>query len=405
MLFLYPSVANSREATIFYDHAPPGSTRDGGRFEYLLPGDPTDGRRNGRPARIQIEEGGEICFKIEHANAVLYDYSLKTEVLETPSPPSSLLELVKKFADFFEPIAVPKVVTDSTRYVESVTGLYKNLSEMRQKTLQSDSIADFNVSYKAVDSLNTLAKENNSAADSLWVILERGGVKPNGFLAMLRGVQTTLWQETSTLWDRFEKAKGWDARRCVEIGTDRLRISLRIKGEAEDNTLMRPRGDVGSVEAIPIATSGFAVAGGAVVSVLVRDQKRFTLRDGVVTEMDDDEPRLRPMVFGLGRAWTVPWLWGAIGVSADDDGVSDVFLGLMARFGSALGGQQLSIGIGPTFTRVAVGLEKGQVGEPLPEDIDDLDDIIERQLRFGLGFTLAITGFDFSGDKSEGGNK
>jgi hypothetical protein len=70
--------------------------------------------------------------------------------------------------------------------------------------------------------------------------------------------------------------------------------------------------------------------------------------------------------------------------------VSDVFIGLTLRSGNSLVGPRIGLGLGLALSRVPVGVSQGTVGGALPADVKNVDDIVQRSFRAGLGVTFAV---------------
>jgi hypothetical protein len=67
-----------------------------------------------------------------------------------------------------------------------------------------------------------------------------------------------------------------------------------------------------------------------------------------------------------------------------------VFVGMTFRGGASFIGGRINAGVGLALTRVPVGVSQGSVGSALPADVQNVDDVIQRDFRPGLGVTFAV---------------
>ncbi|MEJ7811493.1 MAG: hypothetical protein WKG32_13860 [Gemmatimonadaceae bacterium] len=88
------SGAAAQRATIFYDHTPAGGDVSS-RLSFRAPGSAT--RIDQRPPQpIEIDQGGQLYFVVEHANPLLYTYAVTTKALTVS--PSRLNDMEREFA-------------------------------------------------------------------------------------------------------------------------------------------------------------------------------------------------------------------------------------------------------------------------------------------------------------------
>jgi hypothetical protein len=285
-------------------------------------------------------------------------------------------------------------------YASRVEPVLSKLRYLQHLKLGSDGEASFETSVARVDSVFREAQEANDTANAYYQRLTVADTQNIGFaFTSLRSHQLDTWGRIESIQKEFRDASNMvNDRLCVPVGDQRLQVFLTVKAKfvpQEGQILQRPVGDtLVSFEVDPVSTTTFVVAPGAMLSVFVSDEKKYSLEDGVVVEKSDNSPRFLLGVFAMARTLRVPWLWGAIGVSTGGEGVPDFFFGLVGRFGSSIVGPQMSLGVGLALAYVPVGLEQGAVGEPLPGDIDDINRIVKRELRPGLGLSFTVSGLE-----------
>jgi hypothetical protein len=93
-------------------------------------------------------------------------------------------------------------------------------------------------------------------------------------------------------------------------------------------------------------------------------------------------------------------IWPTLGAATGDGSSVDVFAGVQLRGGNFIFGPELSVGIGAAWMDVPVGAGTLKQGDALPE-AKKLEDVIQRERRFGLALTFAITGFDFGNKEKD----
>jgi hypothetical protein len=408
------SVGRAQNAIVYYDHRPGSSTMDS-RLQFQLPEDEASFRRNGPPPRFYVPKGQKACFVVENSNPVLYVYSVGAKVLTVGTPAdlapifaalqqvlgvevASALEAVGRQADSLRAGRAPEE-GEVEYYAALVEDLVSRLRSMQQLKLDSDNEVSFESSVASVAAAYSDAQKANEIATQYFQTLPD---RDKFIITLLREHQLDAWQSIGGIQKEFQDASEVvNDRLCVTVDDQRLQVILSVKAKfvpLEGQEIQRPVGNtLVSFEVDPVPTSTFVVAPGAMLSMFVSEQKRYSVEDGVVIESNDNSPRFLLGVFAMARTLRVPWLWGAIGVSSGGQGVPDLFFGLVSRFGSSALGTQMSLGVGLALAYVPVDLERGAVGEPLPGDIDDVSQIVRRGLRPGLSVSFAITGLELGG--------
>lgn len=396
--------------TVFYDHRPGPGSADG-RISYQTADDNADRRRNGRPPQLEIKSGGQACVVVVNSNAVLYDYSLTSESL-SPTTPADLSMIAAALYNLAVGARTdPNVLEtggpprNATLYYKIVAVLVTDLRGMQAAKLASDASMPFAVAAGRIDSLYQDARKFDSIADTVYrALVDTDRSQPGVLVAQAE--QEEAWKRITIIWKQFSDAvaKGADPL-CVTVQDEALQVVLTVKPAVDTGngfSALRPTGDsVLSFSVNPVSSTSFQVAVGGLVSTLVSDQSVFSIENGVVAQRRDKSPVFQTSVFALGRVWHSHWLWGSIGASVNESGVSALFFGLSGQFGVSLVGPQMTLSVGLSLARVPVGLTQGSVGAALPANVTDVNEIVDKQLRPGLGIGFTLTGLDLGSSQSK----
>jgi hypothetical protein len=391
-----PTDTAAQRATIFYYHSPGGS-----RIEHQLPGDLRDQRRLGVPKRLTLPVDGEVCVLVEHANPLLYSYSLRQQPINVDVP-SDAKAIASALAGVLSGAGTPPGgesdgLTLINVYGDTVAALFQRVLELNAFRLETDGTLDF--THSALDAGKRFeeARRLHLVAAEMYDHPSLEALRnDNPSLRLLRAAHLRTWQEAEAVYKEFEDARSKLGRPlCESVGSQV--VSVRLAIARTNNGPERPLRATGdsllAVDVVPRSNRTIEIGAGGILTILVQDQREFTISEGVIVGQDNHEPRLQPGVFLLGRAWSERWLWGVVGASADDSGLSNVFLGMAGRFGDEIAGLRMTLGIGVSVTRTVVGLENGLTeGEPLPPDAGKLEDLLDRELRAGLGFLFSLSG-------------
>lgn len=417
ILFLLsgPCSLLAQRAILFYDHTPDNLTLTA-RVTHLLPDERVDTttlqpRLVGLRPVFEVEEGGSVCFQIEHANLVLYTYSTKAEELKVDLP-EDWMTVVRAVSDqmglirISSPPGTPSTPDESKLidYMLAVERLHARQLSMMQTRARSDSIASFETSHEEISFDFDLATVESAEADSAYGKLEHASPMIHGAVEMLRALQLDIWEEIKALKKDFDQAamRGREPI-CEAIHDQPVRLTLVIRPRAgtSKTTMSRPTGEILTVDVHPISNSWFALSYGVMVGTSFEDHTRFSLDEGVVRAEEENKPIFAPGLFAQARAPNTSWLWGTVGASIGEKGLRGLFLGLSGRFGRLLGGPSMSLGVGLAMFEVPVALKSGEIGAPLPQGVENLDKVLEEELRSGIGIHLAITGLELGNKKTK----
>lgn len=399
-----PAHAHAQRATVYYDHQPGTATSDG-RLSYIESGDKAGERRLGEPPRLLIPKGAKACIVIEHANPLLYAYSLSAKPLssEVPADLATIIAALGQVLSTAKGAGIAPADTVANLYFGKVALLVEALQDMSKQKLASDTVS-LDSTRTRVAALAVKAESINQDAKTILAALSTADrADPAVILATQQ--QESLWERITNL--RKEVQTAWEKSHdpvCVTINDKALGITLSVKPKLDTTSgfkAQRPTGNVAAFEATPSTSSLFEVGFGAMLSVLVDGQKQFGVTNGLVTAGPDRSPKFSPTLFASARATRSSFLWGTIGASASDKGLTSLFLGFSSRFGVAIVGPEMSIGVGLAITRVPTGLSTGAVGAPLPQGIDKIDAIVKTDLRAGLGIMFTLTGISPKGKEKE----
>jgi hypothetical protein len=384
--------STAQDVTVFYQHLP-GAPADDLVVFYQLATDTEDQRRRGLPKRLRVPEGGRACFVVENGNPLLYTYSASGTAIKTEQPEivPEIIEVVKGMLGGAA-ISAGAAADPHVTYAESVSELYASSISLQETLAASDEEADVSTTLTQARAKLTTAQQKNAAADQAFKPLE-ADLTDDLLARMLRAGQTDVWGRVQKMKAQIDSAGVRLARpMCVPVADELKRVVFAAKYNGQ-GTARRPVGDsLVAVEVEPISNRAIEVGTGVIFSLSPSDQRSFSVANGVIRGEDDRSPAVRPAAFLLARAWSLDWLWGAVGVSADKSGVSDLFVGPVARFGGQVIGTRLTLGAGLSLARFPVALNQGSEGEPLPENVSNIDDIVTRKLRSTLGVTLTLSG-------------
>jgi hypothetical protein len=138
----------------------------------------------------------------------------------------------------------------------------------------------------------------------------------------------------------------------------------------------------------------FELVPAAVLSFDMQGRRRFGIDNGVVRGRDDKRPMFNPGLLALGRV--AGPLWAAAGVARGYDISPDLFVGATLRAGESVAGTNIIIGAGLSVAKVVVGLSEGKEGGAVPTDATDVQQIVKREYRQGVGVILSVSGLSLA---------
>lgn len=377
--------AAAQDAYVYYDHRP-GAAGVDARLSYIRPGGDPAHPQIGRPPRLTIASGARLCVQIRNRNEVLYSYVLTaTKVAaDTIAGLGELIKLIRGIAP-----ALARLPYEP--YLTAVANLHDTLQLMQAYQRASDTIVDFTSAAAGMASLARGAAAQDSVATELRNQL---GTDTTPVVRLLRAVHDDLSKRIKKTGGAFRQAaETLNDPICTTVATSRLRVTLKIARTAVDTTAAphRPVGDtVVGVDVDPRDDRTFLLEPGTLLSVFTQDKSTISLQNGVVTQASDHSPGFHAGVFAMARLPTVRWLWATFGAATSDNAVSDLFIGLTLRSGTSVVGGHIGLGLGLALSRVPVGVSQGTVGGALPADVKNVDDVVQRSFRAGVGVTFAV---------------
>jgi hypothetical protein len=407
-----PAVA--QDAFVYYNHKP-GAGNLNGRLSYTRSGRDSGRRQAGRPPSLSVPSESQLCIQVENRNAVLYSYTIAAADLPVDTIPG-LGALIKLVTDPLQARALERTVAtesararlrtnpsdtlaraiveapDPDRYLRPVADLYAKLQEMLESQLASDADSSFAHAASGIAHLAGEAAHIDTLAREAFRSLGPDTASPE--VRLIRATHADLWSRIGVISNRFRHALDTDRDPfCTEVGTSRMRVTLKIARTLADPSggLLRPVGDtVLTVVVDPTDERTFLIEPGMILSAFTQDRSTIRLESTLVAQAPNHGVGMHAGVFAMARAGSIRWLWVTVGAATADNAVSDVFVGVTFRGGASLVGGRVSAGIGLALTRVPVGVSQGSVGSALPADIKNVDDVIQREFRPGLGVTFAI---------------
>jgi hypothetical protein len=407
--------AVAQDAYVYYDHHPGPASLDA-RLSYVGTGRGA-GLRIGRPPSLSVRVGSQLCIRVDNRNEVLYAYSITAKDFPADTIPglralsdrltSAILlraqaaNAAREAARFRSPAnptdaaarAQAAQAPEPDPYLGPVAELYAKLVEMQGYQLSSDTVTDFARAAGEIARLNGQAADLHRTANAALARLGADTATPE--VRLIRVVHADVWVRIGVIANRFHHALGTSGDPlCATVGTSRVRVTLKIARSTVDpsGAPQRPVGDsVVTLVVAPRDDRAFLLEPGTILSVFTQDRSTIGLAGGLVAQTPNHGVGVHPGVFAMARAGSIRWLWVTVGAATGDDAVvSDIFIGLTFRGGSSLVGGRVGAGIGLALSRVPVGVSKGSVGSALPTDVKNVEDIIQREFRPGLGVTFAI---------------
>jgi len=422
------SVQAQKTVDIFFVHSP---TKDPERITlyYSMPGWDTTRVARGLAFgdRLPVRQGGRACVRLVDANPMLYTYSKSAEAIQV-SPPEGLAILV----DGLKALGAASgggisAFTGLSKQTENQVKLRQELSFMQTRGAAiedsshmedyNEALASLGDALKNIETLRlrdkgdwpgqmaeheglqkTASDELAGAEKKYQDAKKRATPAESKVLAQLYKLQSISAGRIQSIGKEFREADSqMGVPLCTKVDKDRMKMTLSVKQRLSEVEKLNygVSDSMVVLELEPQSDVAFELAPGAMLGPRI-PRPKFSVRDGVIASEPDEDPLIRPGIFALGRLWEMGWLWGSIGVTKGKEAQPDIFLGVVARPGLSLVGTQLSIGAGLGLFQVPVRLKGGVVGQPLPADVGDVDKIIERAYRSGLGVTFSLSGFDLT---------
>jgi hypothetical protein len=481
-----PCAAQASTTYVYYSH----SLGAGGALRYSPPGTRDSARLSGlaKGDKLNIDQGGKVCFVVARANPLFYTYSVGTSVV-TVAQPAGLADLLKsatagisalgpgaslvaagpaaqsptetetvlservqvradsvtmaqssvasalkvqasavthaarqqadkgvaaatgklRLQEQKYAIAESLVVSEQgratiTSYAQSLKELIDVVNQIETNRAQSIRMDRFQVMAPHIDSLRDTEKKESSQIDTIYkqllsdttLMRHQGGSQLRFLQQMIDSVSVARVKEFDDAAALADKLGSDQTSLCSSpLKSDRIRVGLSIKATTKTD-VDRDVGDtVTYVLADPVSTADFELGAGALLAVGINASK-FAVKNGLIAQSFDNGPIFHPGVFAMGRLGVISWLWAAVGAAKGTVATPDLFIGLIARSGSTVVGTHVSVGAGLALAQVPTGLSQGTVGSALPTNVTDIDNIISRSYKSGLGLTFTVSGLDFS---------
>ena len=405
---LFPSSrAAAQDGFVVYDHMPSRVT--GARLiKYYPPGASEGGGVRGAPPQpLEVRQGSSACYIVENPNPLLYTYSISTTVIpqDEPEQLSSLLDNLKSLVDLALTLpsdgsAETTSPANAPEYGEIVNSLDEDYEALVQARTASDATANFAETVATMKRLLKDAEETGKNAEALYKASDP--VKKD--VRALRAYELILKERIAEIEKAVREVEVYATQPfvlCTPVGENLIRVALassrKIKATEEAPT-RRPIDTLATFEVRPRTTKRFRIAPSLVIGYpLAAGAHSFAVRDSALVQDAPETSFLAPVVAQF-RNWETP-LWGTVGVRPRGlDEVPDLFLGLAYDFGDLIGGPSATLGAGVTILQTPVRLKKGKLGEALPPDVEELEDIVERKPLIGFGFTFTISSLELGGD-------
>ena len=401
--------ANAQSAIVYYDHRP-GDSAIVPRVSYLLPGDRSSRapdpkeRHSGLPPVLRIPQGSSVCVVVEHANTLLYAYTAasKSVTTEVPTGLASLLSTIIPIITAIEKSSNARGYLTTSRDTEAdllqyarqvshIADIASNLDDVRNA---SDGDPGLSRAAHAADSLAHLAELENTSAAKLFAS-HRGDT----VFVLLRDVQTAAFNHITAEGEEIRiAAASSDPVFCAVLDDSRVRTTLAVTRKfkvASGELARRPaRDSVFSVVSDPLSTRVFEIVPTAVLSFDMQGRRRFGIENGLVTGREDKRPTFNPGMLALGRV--AGPLWAAAGVAKGFDTSPDLFVGATLRAGESVIGTNIVVGAGLSVSKVVVGLSEGREGAAVPSDATDVQQMVKREYRTGVGVIFSVSGLSFA---------
>jgi hypothetical protein len=401
--------ARAQSAIVYYDHRP-GDSAIVPRVSYLMPGDrvsrPSDPKQRhpGLPPALRVPQGSSVCVVVEHSNTLLYTYTAASRSMttETTSGLAGLLTSIVPILTAIEKSSNARGYVvgshDSqedflqyARQVRHLADIASNLDDIRAGT---DGEAGLGGAAHVADSVAEAAALENTSASKLFA-----GHKSDTVFVLLHDIQASAFEHIVA--ERAEiavAAAASDPTFCAVLDDSRIRTTLAVtrKFKVPSGELAhRPaRDSVFSVVSEPVSTRMFELVPAAVLSFDMQGRRRFGIDNGVVRGRDDKRPMFNPGLLALGRV--AGPLWAAAGVARGYDISPDLFVGATLRAGESVAGTNIIIGAGLSVAKVVVGLSEGKEGGAVPTDATDVQQIVKREYRQGVGVILSVSGLSLA---------
>jgi hypothetical protein len=419
LTLLTAATAGSQQMTVIVRHHPAPLTTDiDAQAFHRLPGRSAADSVNGLPPNIKLAEtapGEQVCYVVQGANPLLYTYSATTVDVPVTATPDTK-EIADKFSAIIIKTAPPApgavgaaALSDLQEYQNRVAVLRDYLDSASTIKRESDEAASF-AEIQARDTKGWAAiQKANQEAEKYYKALpaadrDKDMTKVHeSFRAMalehLKAAHTAVDAAAKQL------LPGYNAMQvCRPMLKGRTKYFMTVKAR-EDAASLKParrvakdKEELAGFTLNPEYIERFRVAPGVFVAGLFGDDRDVGVENGTLSITKSSRTYTRTGMFAMGRVTN--HLWPTLGAATSDGSSVDLYLGLQLRAGDFVFGPELSVGAGVAWMDVPVGAGALRQGDALPE-AKKLEDVIEKDRRFGLGITFTITGLSFGNKDTE----
>lgn len=425
-LALSVAPARAQNARVQYDHRP-GEMPAVARTRYLLPGERTkEGRdaelHDGPVPLLSVPQGSSACVVVQNANTLLYSYALSQRTVSVESP-SGLADLLTGFASAIGAIGSragtfgASAIGDTTKesdvsskawqdslskYASDVKTLADVASALAKTKTDSDLDIDLSRTLESAKSSKARGEAAHERATRLFENSRQAPASLRTIFDIIRSQQTMLWTQVETAFREIEQAATLSAPTfCMPIKEQRVELVLTITARTTlsgERKRARPVDSLSIAVVDPLSLKRFELVPAFAVAFGVSGAQRFSVKDGKIEGTRETGPYVTPGIFALGRA--IGPLWGMIGISKGQE-LADGFIGVVLRGGDSVVGTNLIVGGGLALSSVPTGLKAGAVGQPLPANVQNLTNIVERKHRPGAAIIFTLSGLSLGADKKE----
>lgn len=385
-----------------------------------------------------IEEGEKVCFVVENANTIFYNYSLKSKTTsdsqinkEFASFNSDVLKLIGelfKGESFDLSAKVMDIPSGNDEFVDKMNQLISEIDTLvmdlkAAKLYRLDS--DTPLSLEEVKGGRTNLRQMKDLIDALpqdvgrfnspslndyfqSLVEEVKGVEPGGIYEQtitvaLENYVELLLNQVEALKLEFGETRT-PVKFCEVIGANEMNFTLSISPRDANAPNGRQSGDlVLTANVFPNYPRNTFEVSTLLYVLHSAEAREFRLVDGIVKGDQATTTRVRP---GSMLIWNVTRFGkrkeGALGfgpgVGLTNDGkrvLTDFLFGIVASHRN-----NFRIGLGVGFAELPNGLKEGiEEDLALPEMFanSDLDDLVRTERKIGFYFTITLPGLKFGG--------
>jgi len=375
---------------------------------------------------IKLEQGEVLTVTVVNPNPLLYSYTLKTADIEIKTEEKEVTDLLATFSTILASRSTgfsATVQTNTNRYKNIIEQLTKDINQAKTYIINSDtpeSIAqalafDPTVGFrKALTDINgmpntqyrfnnaNLLSDLNALADSAGVdTFEKEAFKllNSSLVEKINEIKKqTSFATTQTIWRQDFKISDKSTQISIEIEKiDKNNNTLRRDGNASapfviNVAVVEPYFKRAILELVPVANITYAgdynefyLEDNIVKS---RERSKTTINSGIILNVNIKRfGDTKEMAVGLGPGYKF---------NSQGNDFENFYLSALFSYKNFL-----RIGAGFGYSQVPTDELKGgiQVGDALPADISDLNDLIQYKEKPSVFLTISFTGLNLTKKK------